>query len=107
MFGQDDGGTWAVARLAHIKSMIRTTHPDRICYRPGVMFTSPDRGTRHMSSWGNPDGVDPDSLAAPTFSHPEFRPPTFSHPEFRPPTFHSRMGEEDVSTSPVRLIRIL
>ena len=30
-----------------------------------------------------------------------------SHPEFRPPTFHIRMGEEDVSTSPVKLIRIL
>ena len=52
----DGGGTWSVAgcpndeaRLGHIKSMIWTTYPDRICYRPGVMFTSPDRGTRHMS----------------------------------------------------------
>ena len=35
MSGQDGGGIWAVARLAHIKSMIRTTYPDRICYRPG------------------------------------------------------------------------
>ena len=47
MSGQDGGGTWFVAgcpddvaKLAHIKSMIRTTYPDRICYRPGVMFTS-------------------------------------------------------------------
>ena len=38
----EDGGTWAVAgcrndvaRLAHSKSMIWTTYPDRICYRPG------------------------------------------------------------------------
>ncbi|RVX13140.1 Retrovirus-related Pol polyprotein from transposon 17.6 [Vitis vinifera] len=43
----DGGGTWSVvgcpndvARLAHFKSMIQTTYPDRICYRPGVMFTS-------------------------------------------------------------------
>ena len=28
--GQDGGGTWVVARLAHIKSMIQTTYPDRI-----------------------------------------------------------------------------
>ncbi|RVW63049.1 Retrovirus-related Pol polyprotein from transposon 17.6 [Vitis vinifera] len=38
--GQDGGRIWAVARLAHIKLMIRTTYPDRICYRPGVMFMS-------------------------------------------------------------------
>ena len=43
----EGGGTWAVAdfwkeigRLAHAKSIIRTTYPDRRCYRPGVMFTS-------------------------------------------------------------------
>ena len=40
MSGQNGGGIWAVARLAHIKSMIRTTYPDRICYRSGVMFMS-------------------------------------------------------------------
>ena len=44
--------------------MIRTTHPDRICYRPGVMFTSPDRGTRHMSFWRNPDEFALDSMCA-------------------------------------------
>ena len=43
----DGGGTWSVAgcpndeaRLAHFKSMIRTTYPNRICYRLDVMFTS-------------------------------------------------------------------
>ena len=30
-----------------------------------------------MSSWGNSDGVDPDSLASADISHPEFRASTF------------------------------
>ena len=51
---------------------------------------------------GNSDGVDPDSLAARDISYPEFRAPTFY---IR--ISHSRMGEEDVSTSPVRHVRIL
>ena len=78
MSRQDGDGTWSVAgylndvaRLAHIKSMIRTTHPDRICYRPGVMFTSVvcfslrefGQGSAPHVLLGNPDGVDPESLA--------------------------------------------
>ena len=77
-FGQDGGGTWSmagcpndVARLAHFQSMIQTTYSDRICYRPGVMFTSAvcfslresGQGSVPHVLLGNPDGVDPDSLA--------------------------------------------
>nr|CAN82342.1 hypothetical protein VITISV_029024 [Vitis vinifera] len=83
------------------KSMIRTTYPDRICYRPGKHATCPLGGIRMKLiriAWRRG-----------TFSHLEFRPPTFhirnsvrrhftsripsvdiSHPEFRPPTFHIR-----------------
>ncbi|WKA10717.1 hypothetical protein VitviT2T_028277 [Vitis vinifera] len=51
--------------------MIRTTYPDRICYRPGVMFMSAVCFSLRESEWGNvphvllgnPDGVDPDSHA--------------------------------------------
>nr|CAN65224.1 hypothetical protein VITISV_011152 [Vitis vinifera] len=39
--------------------MIRTTYPDRICYRPG----SPDRRSTPHVLLGNSDGVDLDSLA--------------------------------------------
>ena len=103
--------------------MIRTTYPDRICYRPDVIFTSAvcfslrefgQRSAPHVLL-GNPDGVDPDSLAH--SCHPgegslhlahgeEFYPagipphPDISHPDVsREPTFHiwishSRIGEE-------------
>nr|CAN77796.1 hypothetical protein VITISV_040892 [Vitis vinifera] len=81
---------------------------------------------------GNSDGVDPDSLVHSVSSGRGVLTPCtrrwsplrskahssrggipsadISHPEFRAPTFyirisHSRMGEEDVSTSPDRLIR--
>ena len=52
---------------------------------------------RRLSAWGNPDGIDPDSLAMWDISHPEFRAPTLY---IR--ISHIRMGEEDVSTSPVK-----
>nr|CAN81245.1 hypothetical protein VITISV_044086 [Vitis vinifera] len=125
-FGQDGGGTWSMAGW------------------------SSDRGSAPHVLLGNPDGVDPDSLARSVSSRRGVPTPctrgrsplrsiahstrgrilsgrlfTFSgyfisgipcadisYPEFRAPTFyirisHSRMGEEDVSTSPVRHIRIL
>ena len=62
---------------------------------------APDSMAAHILL-GNSDGVDPDSLAARDISYPEFRAPTFY---IR--ISHSRMGEEDVSTSPVKHIRIL
>ncbi|RVW84761.1 Retrovirus-related Pol polyprotein from transposon 17.6 [Vitis vinifera] len=120
----ESGGTWAVARLAHIKSMIRTTHSDRICYRPGVMFTS--AGCLSI------EGIRMEliRIAMHTPCHPGEGVPTpctcrrsplcsiaqstrgripcadISHPEFHAPTFyirisHNRMGKEDVSTSPL------
>ena len=53
------------------KSMIRTTYPDRICYRSGVMFTSTvcfslresGQGSVPHVLLGNPDGVDRNSHA--------------------------------------------
>ena len=122
--------------------MIRTKYPDRICYRPGVMFMSVVCFSLRESEWGsvphvllgNPDGVDPDSHAHSVSSKRGVPTPCtrrrsllrsiaqstrgriscadISHPEFCAPTFyirisHSRMREEDVSTSPVKHIRIL
>ena len=115
--GQDVGETWFVAgcpndvgRLSHIKLIIRTAHPDRICYRPGMMFTSAVCFNLRESGQGsalrvllrNPDGVDPDSLAhsmssgrgALHLAHADGPPcaTQLSPPreEFRPPTFHIR-----------------
>ena len=53
------------------QEMIRTSYPDRICYRPGVMFTSAvcfslresGQGSAPHVLLGNPDGVDLDSHA--------------------------------------------
>ena len=135
----DGGRTWFVAgcpndeaRLAHFKSMIRTTYPDRICYCPGVMFTSAvcfslresDRGARHMSSWGI--RMELIRIAMRTPCHQGERSLHLAHTDDSPrgiahstggknsvrTTFHLFrishiwMGEEDVSTSPVRHIRI-
>nr|CAN81164.1 hypothetical protein VITISV_030719 [Vitis vinifera] len=133
----DGSGTWSVAgcpndvaRLGHIKSMIRTTHPDRICYRPGSL----DRGAHHMSSWGirmellriatrgiaHSTRVRILSDRSSTFSGyltTGWERRTFQLPRsdmsgcsdriFHIRISHSRMREEDVSTSPVRHIWIL
>ena len=59
------------SKACSLQSMIRTTYPDRICYCPSVMFTSVvcfslresgQESAPHVLL-GNPDGVDPDSLA--------------------------------------------
>ena len=77
-FRSAGGGTWAVAdcrndvaRLTHFSRSSGQHIRIRICYCPDVMFASavcfslrgPDRGARHVSSWGSPDGVAPDSDA--------------------------------------------
>ena len=111
------------------KSMIRTTCPDRICYHPDGVdpdslahSVSSERGvptpcTRRRSplrsiAHSNRGGILSDRLS--TFSgYFTSRIPSadISYPEFRAPTFyirifHSRIGEEDASTSPDRHIRI-
>ena len=55
----DGGGTWSVAgcpndeaRLAHFKSMIRTTYPNRICYHPECDVHECRIAWRRVSSWG-------------------------------------------------------
>nr|CAN61722.1 hypothetical protein VITISV_024824 [Vitis vinifera] len=81
-----------------------------ICHR----LRSPDRGARHMSSWGIRMELIRIAMRTPChpgegslhLAHADGPPCDISHPKFRPPTFHIRMGEEDVSTSLVRHIRI-
>ncbi|RVW42683.1 hypothetical protein CK203_103875 [Vitis vinifera] len=87
---------------------------------------SPDRRARHVSSWGNPDSLVHSVSSGRGVPTPctRRRSPLrsiaqstrervpcadISHPEFRAPTFyirisHSRMGEEDVSTSLLILV---
>ncbi|RVW62104.1 Retrovirus-related Pol polyprotein from transposon 17.6 [Vitis vinifera] len=103
----EGGGIWAVARLAHIRS--------------------PDRGARHMSSWGI--RMELLWIATRSIAHStrggilSGRISTFSgyltsgipsavispSPDISQSDgiSHSWMGEEDVSTSPVRHVRIL
>ena len=90
----ESGGTWAVtgfrnevARLARFSQCfsIRTTYPDRICYHPGVMFTNAMCFLFLLTS-----GWETTTFLAPTFYIW---------------ISHSRMGEEDASTSPDRHIR--
>ena len=100
--------------------MIWTTYPDKICYRP-------NRGARHISSWGIRMELIRIALRAPChqgggslhLAHADGPPCDARHSSFHPgknsvwPSFHllrishSRMGEEDVSTSPVRHVQIL
>ncbi|RVW89446.1 Retrovirus-related Pol polyprotein from transposon 17.6 [Vitis vinifera] len=111
-------GIWAVARLAHIKSMIRTTYPDRICYRPGcdvhecrVFLPEEARiGEHHMSSWGIRMELIRISLRARGLLalHSSIHPGRNSvHRHFTSGYLTARMGEEDVSASPDRHIRII
>ena len=82
-FRSAGGGTWAVAgcrndvaRLAYFSQRSGQTYPDRICRSSGcdmavirmwclrVSCASPEGvwigEARHVSSWGNPDGANPD-----------------------------------------------
>ena len=74
-FRSAGGGTWVVAgcrgwlsKACSLQSMIRTIYPGMIYCRPGMMLASvvcsslrdPDRGVRHVSSWGETARVDPD-----------------------------------------------
>ena len=97
----ESGGTWAVARLAHFSQCFPSGQHIRIGY--AIIW---ERGPYTLHKQTVP-------LAQHSSVHPGGIPSTdISHPEFRAPTFyirisHNRMGEEDVSTSPVRHIRIL
>ena len=144
MSGQGVRRNVGCSKACSLQSMfsILTTYPDRICYRPSVIFMSvvcfslreSGQGSVPHVFLGNSDGVDPDSLAHSVSSGRGVPTPCtrrrsplrsiaqssgggilcadISHPKFRAPTFyirisHSWMGEDDVSTSPVRHIRIL
>ena len=110
------------------RNMIRITYLDRICHRSGVIFHEcyvlqlggiwmelirialrtpchPGERSLHLAhADGPPCGIAQSTRGGIPCTD-------ISHPEFRAPTFyirisHSRMGEEDISTSPIRLIRI-
>ena len=118
--------------------MIRTTYPDKICYRPGcdvheclVLLPEGVRiGERATCPLGNPDEVSPDSDACSVSSGGGVPTPCtcrlspLRHSSFHLgrnfilPAFHLlwifhirishiRMGEEGVSTSPVKHVWIL
>ena len=117
--------------------MIRTTYPDRICYRLGVMFTSAVCFSLRESGEGsaphvllrNPDRVDPDSLAHSVSSGRGVPIPctrrrsplrsiaqstwgripcaNISHPEFRASTFHIKNSVRRHFTSEILCFNIL
>ena len=77
----ESGGTWAVARLAHFSQCFPSGHHIRIGY---VIIQREHDSLARMSSWWNPDEVDPDSLATRDISYPDI-----SYPDGRAAILHS------------------